>query len=138
VRRSRGKGGNRRTAARERSIAASGIPIKSRSRPFDVTLLGDSSSERAGGILGVRPRFDSGRATNQQKTAGRPGGRPAVSRPGSAGTLEEPLELPAPDGMLQLSDRLGLDLADPLAGDLEDPAHLFEGVGVAVAQAVAE
>src|SRR3954464_2653523 len=78
------------------------------------------------------------RPCSEKKTAGRPGGRPAVTRPGSAGTLEEPLELPAPDGMLQLADRLGLDLADPLAGDLEDPAHLFEGVGVAVAQAVAE
>ena len=40
--------------------------------------------------------------------------------------------------MLQLADGLGLDLADALAGDLEDPADLFERVGVAVADAVAQ
>src|SRR6202008_2778624 len=40
--------------------------------------------------------------------------------------------------MLQLADRLGLDLADALAGDFENPAHFFEGVSVAVAQAVAK
>jgi hypothetical protein len=42
------------------------------------------------------------------------------------------------DRVLQLADRLRLDLADALAGDLEDPADLLEGVGVAVADAVAE
>ena len=40
--------------------------------------------------------------------------------------------------MLQFFDRLGLDLPHALAGDLEDAAHLFQGVGVAVAQAVAQ
>src|SRR5262249_19756979 len=72
-----------------------------------------------------------------KKTAGRPratGGRLT----GSAGALEEPLELPAPDGMLEVPHGLGLDLADPLAGHLEDPADLFERIGVAVAEAVAE
>src|SRR5262249_54436228 len=56
----------------------------------------------------------------------------------SAGALEEPLELPASDWVLELSDGLGLDLADAFSRHLEDPAHLFEGVGVAVAQAVAK
>jgi hypothetical protein len=40
--------------------------------------------------------------------------------------------------VLELADGLGLDLADALAGDLEDPADLLERVGVAVADAVAE
>src|SRR5580704_3268853 len=40
--------------------------------------------------------------------------------------------------MLQLADRLGFDLADPLAGDFEDAAHLFQGVGVAVSEAVTQ
>ena len=40
--------------------------------------------------------------------------------------------------MLELADRLGLDLADSLAGNGEDLADLFERVGVAVGQAVAE
>src|SRR5208282_1585670 len=57
---------------------------------------------------------------------------------GLTGTLEEPLELPATDGMLKFSDSLGLDLADPFPGHLEDPAHLLESVGVAVTQTVAE
>src|SRR4051794_19575751 len=52
--------------------------------------------------------------------------------------VEEAFEVPAADGVLQLPDRLRLDLANPLAGHLEDPADLFERVGVAVAQAVAE
>src|SRR3954447_3936185 len=54
------------------------------------------------------------------------------------GGVEEAFELPAADRVLQLADGLRLDLADALAGDLENPADLFERVGVAVAQAVAE
>src|SRR5262249_49182649 len=52
--------------------------------------------------------------------------------------VEEALELPAANGMLQLADGLGLDLPDALARDLEDPADLLQRVSVAVAQAVAE
>src|SRR5205085_7111262 len=52
--------------------------------------------------------------------------------------VEEALELAAADGVLQLAHRLGLDLADALARHLEDPAHLLQRVGVAVAQAVAQ
>src|SRR5262245_44659705 len=52
--------------------------------------------------------------------------------------VEEPFELPAADRVLEFADGLGLDLPDPLAGDLEDAADLFEGVGVPVAEAVAE
>jgi len=38
--------------------------------------------------------------------------------------------------VLELSDGFGLDLSDALAGDLRNPADLFERVGVAVADAV--
>src|SRR4051794_11502363 len=48
------------------------------------------------------------------------------------------LELPAPRGMAQLAQRLGLDLADPLAGDVELLADLLEGPGAAVLEAEAE
>jgi len=40
--------------------------------------------------------------------------------------------------VLEFSDGLGFDLSDSFAGDLEDSSDLFEGVGVAVADAVAE
>ncbi|KKN46473.1 hypothetical protein LCGC14_0672430, partial [marine sediment metagenome] len=40
--------------------------------------------------------------------------------------------------MLELADGLGFDLANALAGDLEDVADLLERVAVSVAQAVAE
>ena len=39
--------------------------------------------------------------------------------------------------MAQLAERLGLDLADPLAGHLEVLAHLLEGVVRALADAEA-
>src|SRR4030042_3033579 len=52
--------------------------------------------------------------------------------------VEEPDQLLAAGGRLELSDGLGLDLADSLAGDLEDVANLFERVAVPVAQAIAE
>src|SRR5437660_2439494 len=52
--------------------------------------------------------------------------------------IEETLELAAADGVLQLTHRLGLDLADTLARHLEDAADFLERVGVAVAQAIAE
>src|SRR5437868_14364066 len=53
-------------------------------------------------------------------------------------SLEEALELPRPDRMLQLPDRLRLDLADALARHLEDPADLLQRVGVAGADPVAQ
>src|SRR5438309_2276803 len=40
--------------------------------------------------------------------------------------------------MLQLADRLGFNLPHAFARDLKDAAYLFQRVGVAVAQAVAE
>ena len=52
--------------------------------------------------------------------------------------LRKPCKLLAAHRMLQLLDRLGFDLPHALARDLEDAAHLFQGVGVAVAQAVAQ
>ncbi len=54
------------------------------------------------------------------------------------GAVEEAFELAGADRVLELADGLGLDLADALAGDFEDLADLFERVGVAVADAVAE
>src|SRR5215470_11833981 len=42
--------------------------------------------------------------------------------------LREALEQPAPTRVAQLAQRLGLDLPDPLARDLEILAHLFERV----------
>src|SRR3954452_14822174 len=54
----------------------------------------------------------------------------------SADAVEEALELAAAERVLQLADRLRLDLADPLPRHLEDPAHLLQRVGVAVPQAV--
>src|SRR5689334_12545466 len=38
--------------------------------------------------------------------------------------------------MLQLADGFGLNLPDTLASDLENAADLFEGVGVAVLEAI--
>ncbi len=55
-----------------------------------------------------------------------------------ARTLEEALELSASHRMLEFSDGFGLDLSDPFSRDLEDAAHLLEGVGIAVTQPVAE
>src|SRR5262249_32808471 len=52
--------------------------------------------------------------------------------------VDEAGELLGAHRVLQLADRLGLDLADALAGDLEDAPDLLEGVGVPVADAVAE
>src|SRR5690606_1585028 len=44
----------------------------------------------------------------------------------------------ATDGVLKLADGFGFDLSDALAGDFEDAADFFEGVGVSIADAVAE
>src|ERR1043166_6783068 len=55
-----------------------------------------------------------------------------------AEAVEEALQLPAADGMLQLADCLPLDLPHPFARHLEDTAYLFERVGVTIPEAVAE
>src|SRR2546423_13059859 len=52
--------------------------------------------------------------------------------------LQEPGQLLAAYRVLKLAHGLGLDLPHALAGHLEDAAHLFERVRVAVAQAVAK
>src|SRR5262249_13369732 len=52
--------------------------------------------------------------------------------------IHKALELPGPDRVLELADRLGLDLSHALARHLENAADLLEGVGVAIADAVAE
>src|SRR5262245_41743469 len=50
--------------------------------------------------------------------------------------LQETLELLGPNRVLQFADGLRFDLADAFAGHLKDPADFFEGVGVAVTQAI--
>ena len=52
--------------------------------------------------------------------------------------FEEALELFAADGVLEFSDGFGFDLSDAFACDFEDASDFFEGVGVAVTEAVAE
>src|SRR5439155_5270763 len=52
--------------------------------------------------------------------------------------FQEAFELLAADGVLQLADGFGFDLADTLASHLEDAADLFQRVGVTVPQAVAQ
>ena len=52
--------------------------------------------------------------------------------------VQESFQFSGADGVLELADGLGLDLADALARDFEDAADLFERVGVAVADAVAQ
>ena len=56
----------------------------------------------------------------------------------SAGTFKETFKLSTSHRVLKFPHRLGFDLADPLASDLEDPAHLFERIGVAVTESVTE
>src|SRR5205807_9960719 len=58
-----------------------------------------------------------------------------AARPAALGDVAELLGL---SERLELLQRLVLDLADPLAGDVERPPHLVEGAGVLATQAVAE
>src|SRR5207302_1647982 len=48
------------------------------------------------------------------------------------------LELPRPARVPQLAQRLGLDLPDPLAGDVELAPDLFESAGAPVLEAESE
>src|SRR5688572_26435082 len=57
---------------------------------------------------------------------------------GDLDLVDEAVEGAAADGVLELADGLGLDLADAFTGDREDLADLFQRVGIAVGQAVAE
>src|SRR5690606_27413781 len=50
------------------------------------------------------------------------------------GRVDESLELSDPRGMAHFPQRLGLDLADALAGHLELLAHFLQGAAVAVDQ----
>src|ERR1035438_6080190 len=52
--------------------------------------------------------------------------------------LEESRELLAAHRVLQFFDGLGLDLSDPLPGNLENAAHFFEGVGIPISETVAQ
>src|SRR5689334_13113728 len=47
--------------------------------------------------------------------------------------IQEPYQLLAPTRLLQLADGFRLDLANPLAGDFENVADLFQRIAVAVA-----
>src|SRR5262249_48491034 len=68
------------------------------------------------------------------KTAGLSGRRRDASA--SHGSVEEPLQLATAHRVLQFPHGLGLDLPHALARHLEDAAHLFQRVGVAVAEPV--
>src|SRR5947208_1870430 len=72
----------------------------------------------------------------EKKTAGHKDRRGWLST--THGAVEEALELATAYRMLQLADRLGLDLADAFPSDFENAAHFLQRVGVAVAQAVTE
>src|SRR4051794_9601074 len=62
--------------------------------------------------------------------------RPVGSAAGG-GSVEVVAELLAPAGVPQLRQRLGLDLADPLAGQAELAPDLVEGAGLAIDEAEA-
>ena len=62
----------------------------------------------------------------------RPNPCPKGGVPGGVPLLEVVLELAAAGGVAQLAQRLGLDLPDALAGDVELLAHLLEGTGAPV------
>src|SRR6476660_7802963 len=64
--------------------------------------------------------------------------RKAVNDLPSHSTRQKTFQLSRSNRVLELSDRLGFDLANALAGDFEDSADFFERVCVAVADAVAE
>ena len=53
-------------------------------------------------------------------------------------SVQEVLQLLGAAGMTQLTQRLSLDLADTLAGDMELLAHLFQRTGAAVLDAKAQ
>src|SRR5579871_2554767 len=80
------------------------------------------------------PTTDHGPLTKKNRRSCGTGG----SRSTAVGAVEEALQLPAANRVLELADCLGLDLADALARHLEDPADFLQGVRVPVAQAVAE
>src|SRR6185295_9124658 len=52
--------------------------------------------------------------------------------------IQEPNQFATAARLLQLTDRLGFDLADALAGHFENVTDFFQRVAVAVAQAIAE
>src|SRR5262245_1810444 len=54
------------------------------------------------------------------------------------GSVEEPLELPASDRMLQLPHRFRFNLPHAFARHLEDAAHFLERVRVPVAQTITQ
>src|SRR6476469_11230863 len=68
----------------------------------------------------------------------RPWGAALARRAPQPPLLEVVLELAAPGRVAQLAQRLGLDLADPLASDVELLADLLEGPGTPVLEAEAE
>src|SRR5262245_45708245 len=86
--------------------------------------------------LETRREAASGQHWGQQKTAGPWGSAVAVSA--SHGSVQEPFQLATAYRVLQLADRLGLDLPHALARHLEDAADLLQRVRVAVAQPVTQ
>src|SRR5690606_40300566 len=84
----------------------------------------------AGGWAGVA--FSYGAAKRErpgaQRVPGRSGPATARGRRGRSVDVEEAPQLLRAARMAQLAQRLGLDLADALAGDVKLLAHLFQGV----------
>src|SRR5262245_43230342 len=56
----------------------------------------------------------------------------------AAERIEEGLQAARTDGVLQLTDRLGLDLSNPRPRNLEDAPDLLQRVSEAVSQPIAE
>ena len=63
---------------------------------------------------------------------------PQLSLAAAGPLLQVVLELAAAGGVAKLAQRLGLDLADALAGDVELLAHLLQRAGAPVLQAEAQ
>lgn len=64
--------------------------------------------------------------------------RPLSSLRGYRFMVEEAFELARTDGVLELSYRLCLNLADALTSNFEDSADFFERVGIAVPDSVSQ
>lgn len=70
---------------------------------------------------------------NRQRVVALPGTPTYYSTVFFKASVQEADQFLAAAGLLQLADRLGFDLTDTLARDLEDVSDLFQGVAVAIA-----
>jgi hypothetical protein len=143
-----GSGGDRRRLSRWQSLAGP-------SRRAWSPRAGESWPTGLGGVLAAERSESAGPPSHSQKGAlvGWAPADPALSsypvRPnqntgpvryvtnfwGASGALAQGLRLRQ---LLQLLQRVRLDLPDPLAGDAESPAHLLEGERLMSAQPIAK